>query len=264
MSMRTILVVFFVAAIACSAIGSADALTIRSWDDATQRGGDLFNAGSGITEYGALETALVNAGHTVLPGVSVLTAANLAGVNVFFHGASSHLLSGSEQAALASFIQNGGYLIVEANSIATEQQSANTALGGLGLGSPYNGATGGSQSATAGRFGSLEACTTVGPYGDLRGLTFGSSLCTDITPGAGIVVGMNDNITCMVEFMPYAVGGKVLACGDPYGFNLFTDPGGGSYNINNLNAYLNFIECQGTIPVEATTWGAVKSTFSDN
>ena len=47
-------------------------------------------------------------------------------------------------------------------------------------------------------------------------------------------------------------GGAVLAVGDPYGFNLFMNPGESYYNPNNLNAYLNFAANQEPIPEPAT------------
>ncbi len=264
MSPRYLLPVFLLVALTVGLAGSAQAVTIRSWDDATQRGGDLYNAGTGALEYSAFEAGLIGQGHTVLPGVSMLTAANLAEVDVFFHGASSHILAGSEQSALAAFVQGGGYLIVEANSNTSEQQSGNSALGALGLGSPYTGITGGNQGPNAGLFSNNTTCATVGPLGDLRGQSFGSSLCVHINSTGGTIVGTNVSTDSWVEFTPYTGGGRVLVCGDPYAFNLFMQPGASHYNPNNLSAYLNFVWCaEGATPVTPTTWGAIKSTYGD-
>jgi hypothetical protein len=81
--------------------------------------------------------------------------------------------------------------------------------------------------------------TTVGPFGDLRGLSFGSSLVTTLALGPGVAVGSNGASLSMVEFV---IGsGHVLAVGDPYGFGLFMNPGASLYNPNNANAYLNFL-----------------------
>jgi len=227
----------WIAALILVAASSASAATIRSWDDANQRGGDLFGGGGGSLEYGSLEAAILAAGHTILPGVSTLTAGNLAGVDVFFHGTSPHALSPAEGAALAAFVAGGGRLIVEANSIVSEQTAANSLLSALGLGTPYTGVVGGGQDADAGIFENVVANTTVGPFGDLRNLTFGSSVAVDIDPAGGVLVGRNFPIRSMVEFL----GGSVLAVGDPYGFNIFTEPGELHFNPNNANAYLNFI-----------------------
>jgi len=229
-----------VAALVTVAASTTSASTIRSWDDANQRGGDLFNAGGGGLEYSSLEDALVAAGHTILPGISTLNAANLAGVDVFFHGTGDHVLSAAEAAALAAFVGGGGLLIVEANSLASEQAAANSLLNALGLGNPYNGLTGGVNDANGGLFANVVSETTVGPFGDLRNLNFGTSIAADIDPAGGILIGQVGAIRSMVEFM----GESVLALGDPYGFNLFTDPAGGLFNPNNANAYLNFIERQ--------------------
>ena len=94
----------------CAALGStfdaADAATIRSWDSANQAGGDLF-LGLQDNGYMTFRNNLVTRGHTVLPGISELTASNLTGVNVFFWGTSSHVLTAAEQTVLSNFISCG-------------------------------------------------------------------------------------------------------------------------------------------------------------
>jgi hypothetical protein len=225
-------------------MGQAEAGTLRSWNSATQRGGDLFNAGNDTLQYSAFESALLGRSHTILPGLSTLTEAGLAGVDVFFHGTSSRILTPAESTVLRNFVIGGGSLIIEANSDPSEQASGNSLLAALGLGSPYTGIVGGEQTSTAGTFLNVTSATTVGPLGDLRGLNFGSSLVADINPTGGTLIGTNDAIRAMVEFMPFSGGGKVLAVGDPYGFNLFQRPGDSSFNPNNQKAYLNFIESQ--------------------
>jgi hypothetical protein len=234
---------------------------IRSWANGVQRGGDLANPGAGVSlEYNQFRSLLTSRGHTILPGVASLSAANLAGVNVFFWGTRSGTISAGEASALADFVRNGGCVIIEANSLSSEQVSANSGMSALGLGSPYNGLTGGANGAAAGLFTNNLTTTLVGPLGDLRGLLFGTSIAADITPGTGILVGTNGPIRSMVEYSPFgAGGGHVLAAGDPYGFSLFY-PGGSLGNVNNGNAYLNFIEnCAGDVrtvpePASVATW----------
>jgi len=221
--------------------GTAEAVSIRSWDSANQRGGDLFNAGTGTLQYSAFEAALLAHGHTVLPGVSTLTTDNLSGVDVFFHGTGSRNLTTAEAAVISNFVMNGGRVIVEANSARSEQIAGNTVLAGLGLGNPFNGKTGGIQTPTGGTFTNNITATTVGPLGDLRGQTFGTSITADLNIGTGTLVGVNQSINALVEFQPYAGGGLVLAWGDPGGFNLFQQVGAKHYNPNNQAAYLNFI-----------------------
>jgi hypothetical protein len=216
---------------------------VRSWDDSIQRGGDLYNAGT--ESYSAFEAGLLSRGHTVLPGVSTLTAADLAGVDLFFHGTNSHILTAAEASVISNFVMNGGCVLLETNSPTPEQASANSVLSALGLGSLFNGTTGGSQSSTAGLFTSNTTWATLGPMGDLRGLTFGISLTADLDIGSGILVGTNGLIDAIVEFQPYGTsGGRVLAVGDPLGFNLFQNIGGALYNPNNQAAYINFLENQ--------------------
>lgn len=243
-------------------VNSAGALTIRSWDSANQRGGDLFNAGNGALQYGAFSSSLLERLHTILPGVPTLTEANLADVDIFFHGASSKILTDTESSVLRNFVKTGGCLIIEADSTHSEQISANSVLESLGLGSRYTGAVGGVNSSTGGMFKNTVSLTTVGTLGDLRGQTFGTSLATDInpmvtdiSPQGGTLIGTNGSIRSMVEFQPFANGGQVLAVGDPYGFNLFQSSDDSFFSSNNQKAYFNFIESkQSETPVpEAST-----------
>jgi hypothetical protein len=208
---------------------------VRSWDSDNQRGGDLFDAGTGDLAYSNFEQGLLDRGHTVFSGVSALSPENLSEVEVFFWGTSSHVLSPEEEKALDDFVQNGGCLILETNSLQSEADAANSAYNALGLGPRVSSSLGLGQ----GVFQNVEAATTVGPLGDLRGQSFTSSLSRDLDFSdhtlVGVTVDINDvTINSMVEFM---VGdGMILGVGDPYGLNLFKS------TPNNLNAYLNFIE----------------------
>lgn len=228
---------------------SAGALTLRSWNSANQRGGDLFNDGKGALLYGEFRASLLERSHTILPGVSTLTEANLADVDIFFHGTSSTILTPTESTVLRNFVKTGGFVIVESDSNLSEQNSANSVLESLGIGSRYAGIVGGVNSPTGGTFQNTVSPTTVGALGDLRGQTFGTSLATDIdpmvtdiTPTGGMLIGTNGSIRSMVEFQPFANGGQVLAVGDAYGFNLFQSSENSFFNPNNQKAYINFIE----------------------
>jgi len=229
-------------ALVTSGMSQAEAVTIRSWDSANQRGGDLFNAGSDTLQYSAFESALLGLSNTIVPGVSTLTDADLAGVDVFFAGTSSHILTPAESTVIRNFVMGGGCLLLESNSDSSEQASANSFLAALGLGSPYDGGIGGVNSSTGGTFLNVASTTTVGPFGDLRGSDFGTSLTGTINPTGGTLIGTVGEINTMVEFKPFPSGGKVLAVADPYGFNIFQRPGDSLFNANNQKAYLNFIE----------------------
>jgi len=202
--------------------------TIKSWDSNTQRFGDLAIAAG----YSTLQTGFLNNAVNVLPGVAggSLDAAALSGVDVFFWGTSSHLLTASEQTALNNFISNGGSLIIETDSILSEQTSANLGYSTLGLGNrvigPNNAAN------VGGTFENIVAATTVGPLGDLRGQSYAGSVTPQIDPtGHTLIAKSVENRNTWVEF---SVGsGNVLGLADPYGVDLFTD--------NNDEAYINFV-----------------------
>jgi hypothetical protein len=247
-SMKRICLILAVLLCLAMVAGSAQALNIRSWDSNTQRGGDLYNAGTGALQYSSLEAGLTNAGHTILPGISTLTAANLAGVDLFYWGTSSHSLSVSEASVLANFMQGGGCLILEADTATSEYTAANTAFAALGLTAQYTGTAGGSESSNAGTFSNNLTRTTVGPFGDLRGQNFGSTLVVQLDPTGGTVVGSNQYVS-MAEFTGFPGLGGLLAFGDPYGFNLENDPTQSFYNPNNLAAILNFAAGQEVVPV---------------
>ena len=205
--------------------------TIRSWDGATQRGGDLAVGGANNLQYGDLKTLLTNNGVGILPGVAggSLSAATLAGVDVFYWGTSSHVLTGAEATALNNFIQNGGWLILETDSSTSEQTSANSGYTALGLGNRV-GAIG---SAANGIFENVVTATTVGPLGDFRLASYSSSLARTLDDTGHTLVGENGGVTKSI--VEYTVGsGGVLGLGDPYGFNLFSAD-------NNDEAITNYV-----------------------
>jgi len=226
--------------------GAADAAVIRSWDDANQKGGDLFNSLSGFG-YEPFENALLARQHIVLPGIAELTANNLLGVNVFFWGSSEHILSASEQTVLSDFINAGGLIILETDSdqaFPDEQAAANSAYVALGL-AVIDPTVSGVASADQGTFANIVTSTTVGPLGDLRSLTWAGSPSPGV-PGGGAVIGALGGSNKWVE---YAVGsGGVLGVADPFGLSTFTRDTSSFYNPNNLNAYLNFIENAAPVP----------------
>ena len=242
----------------CAALGStfdaADAATIVSWDSANQAGGDLF-LGLPDNGYRTFRDSLLTRGHDVLPGISELTASNLLGVDVFFWGTSSHVLSATEQTVLSAFISAGGKIILETDDIAAEQAAANSAYAALGLGAidPVND---GGNTANQGTFANIVTDTTVGLLADVRGGTWGGTNSPSV-PAGGVVIGAVGTSNKWVE---YAVGsGRVLGVADPYGWDIFTNSGiptpsytGPYYNPNNANAYLNFIETNVPIPEPGT------------
>ena len=247
----------------CAALGStfdtADAATIRSWDSANQVGGDLF-LGFQDNGYMTFRNTLLSRGHVVLTGISELTADNLLGVDVFLWGLSEHVASSSEQSVLSAFINAGGLIILETDTLASEQASANSAYAALGLGMIDPVSTDpvypGGGTPDQGTFANIVTSTTVGPLGDLRGLTWGGTRGPSV-PGGGAVIGA---VGAANKWVEYAVGsGGVLGVADPYGWDIFTnnaptDPEPGPYyNPNNVTAYLNFIQNPAAIPEPSTS-----------
>jgi hypothetical protein len=234
---------------------TVDAATIRSWDDANQTHGDLFNSLSGIG-YEPFENALITRGHIVLPGLSELTALDLTAVDVFFWGTSSHVLTASEQTVLFNFVATGGLLILETDSDPAEQDGASSAYAALGLAAIDPTETG-ALSVDQGTFANLATSTTVGPLGDLRGLTWAGTASPG-APGGGAVIGALGGSNKWVEFAVGSNSGGVLGVADPFGLSTFTratnpclpEPSCPNpyYNPNNLNAYLNFIENAAPVP----------------
>ncbi len=211
----------------------AQCATVRSWDGATQRGGDLAVGGAGSLQYGDLKTQLTNNGVSILPGVAggSLSAATLAGVDAFYWGTSSHLLTGAEATALSTYIRNGGWLILETDSDSSEAASANSAYNALGLGNRAGANVG--AGFIPGTYLNIVTATTVGQLGDFRGQSYLGSVGPAINPaGHTLVAVSNIPHDTWVEF---SVGsGGVLGVGDPMGFNLFSAD-------NNDEAITNYV-----------------------
>jgi hypothetical protein len=241
--LRSLLAGLAVLAVTSSA-ADAGTITIRSWDDATQRLGDLSTS----LPYTGFRTSLLGNGDTILAGVSTLSAANLAGVDAFFWGTSSHVLSAAEAAALAAFVNGGGRIIIETNSITSEQTAADSGYTALGLGNRVGSLGNGVQGDNTGTFTAATTLTTVGLFGDLRGAGFWSSVAAIIDPTGGTPVGTWGTTNPNTTWVEFAVGaGWVLGVGDPYGIDLFSDP-------DNITGYMNFLHPadQNVIPEPGT------------
>lgn len=148
--------------------------------------GDIASSG----EYDAYRSALSSIGYSVSSGVSSVTAANLAGMEAFHANEPSVALSGGEATDLAAWVNAGGKLIVEGDSTSTISV-LNSFSQALGLGNVFSGSTGGNNGSAAGTFSSNVTRTTVGPHGDLRGLSFGGSITQSLALNGGTLVGTN-------------------------------------------------------------------------
>ncbi len=206
----------------------AQCATVRSWDAATQRGGDLAVGGL----YDDVRIKLVNNGVTILPGVAggSLDAAALGAVDAFYWGTSSHVLTGAEATALNNFIQNGGWLILETDTLSSEQTASNSAYNALGLGNRVGASAGGN---LGGTFENVVTATTVGVLGDFRLDSFAGSVARALDDTGHTLVAQNT--FPLKTWVEYTVGsGGVLGLGDPYGFDLFSAD-------NNDEAIVNYV-----------------------
>jgi hypothetical protein len=112
---------------------------------------------------------------SISAATDTITAAYLADKDVFFTSVFSGDLSPAEQAAIQAFVASGGVVLVDANSIPSEQTAANSLLAGLGTVASLGPGLQCANSSVAGSISAADNLLTNGPFGDLRGGTFGGS-----------------------------------------------------------------------------------------
>lgn len=178
-----------------------------------------------------------------------ITTTYLADKDVFFTSVFTGDLTLNEQAAIYEFVMNGGVVIVDANSIPSEQTAANSILSALGtfaslgpgLQCENNFVDGGTISGT-------DTEVTNGPFGDIRGGDFGTSPTADSTLDGFFdvsVASCDSDIRAVFPSGALADGsGLVMYGGDPSAFDLFT-----TVQVNNLILYLNAFAA-GCTPIE--------------
>lgn len=222
---------------------AAPALRICSFDGTRSRA--PFATATGDLGYDQLRadlldpakfgpTGTVHRTVVIEPGVPTITTADLAGCNVFFTSVFTGALSGSEASALAfAWRHKGMALITDADSDTDEQVSVNSILTALGRPAAFTGALACPEGRV--RLNGPSDVAVFGPFGDLRGNTWGTSLSAEMTiPGRAMV-------RCGTSIVRKVIATKLFVGGDPSGFGLFTAPGGGAYDPTNEAAYLNFI-----------------------
>lgn len=202
--------------------------------------------------HATLRGVIEAAGGTIAPPTSLLTAAYLSGVDVFYTSllsTSTGALSGAEQSALHDWIAAGGVLIVTSDILSMPAYESFTAyygvtgysaLGHVGAGYPVT-----SHAITDGvgsYYYNTESTFTYGSDALLLGNNgLGSDFMVVLEPGTG-----------------FTVGGRILVFGD---HNMFTE----SYINSNDNLELagNFAEWANTPPaaLEHDTWGGLKASF---
>lgn len=218
--------------------------TIEICSFSSSRSDAPFSTAIGTLGYGQLRASLMNPANfgpagivkatvNIRAGVATLTAANLAGCDVFFTSRFSGALSGTEATALNAAVQGGMILLMDADSGGAEQGAVNSALTAIGAAGRSVGpnTTCPAQTPTEGLISSSNTPITNGPFGDLRGQTFATSATAITTKVAADVTLVSCGGTAgRVEIAKGALSatsGRVMFGGDPSAFDLFTTAGGG-------------------------------------
>lgn len=225
----------------------APVLRICSFDGSRSRA--PFATATGDLGYSQMRADLLNPAKfgpsgsvhrtvVIAPGVPTITGSDLAGCSVFFTSVFTGALSGSEAHALKAAYGRGMRVITDADSDSSEQASANSVVTALGLSAPFTGASSCSNDAAGGMvrhgapWGSGNAAV-YGPFGDLRGNSWGTSITAVLTNDGTIT-------KCGTEPIRKVIC-RLFVGGDPSGLDLFTSPTGSLHNPTNEAAYLNFI-----------------------
>jgi hypothetical protein len=245
---------------ASSSPAKADTIEICSYDHS--RSFNPFATETGDLGYGRLRASLLDPANfgaggivpvpvTIRPGVGTATTANLAGCDVFFTSVIAVVppLSPGEPAALKAAVAAGMVLIADGD-INGPQIPISVILGAfgggrsLGLGGVCDLST--TAAPTGGTIATNDTPVTNGPFGDLRGGTFATTI------GAGAIKGASDEsvVSCSSDLVRFVIpqgavapgSGLVMVGGDGSAEDLFTRPGGTVlYNPNNEKVYLNAI-----------------------
>jgi hypothetical protein len=207
------------------------------------------------TEHSTLRGIITGAGGTIGAATPTLTAAYLAGVDVFYTSllsTSTGVLSAAEQTALQAWVNAGGTLIVTGDIFPIPAYDSFTGVYGVTW-TPLSG---------------VGIGTTVGAHPIIAGVTnFSYNTQSTFTLGAGALVLGNDaggqRFMAVFELgtgFPHG-GGRLLVFGD---HNMFTN----SMIAQSQNTRLaqNFAgwACSGPVAVEPTTWGNLKSIYRAN
>lgn len=175
----------------------------------------------------------------IAPGAPVITDDYLNGKNVLFTSVFTGDLTVAEQAAVSVFVARGGTLIVDANSVRAEQTAASSLLAALPSVATLGPNLTCANSAAGGTITENDNLLTNGPFGDIRGGTFGTSPTAINNMGIDDLPLMNCGRAARSYFPASAFGGLVMYGGDPSAFDLFTVPASGLFNPNNEVMYLS-------------------------
>jgi hypothetical protein len=228
-----------------SPTAAAPALKICSFSAARSRA--PFATATGTLGYDQMRSDLLNIANfgpsgkvhrtiVISAGVKRITKANLRGCNVFFTSVFTGTLSATERQALRGAFNHGLRVITDADSDNPEARAVNSVLTALGFRAAFHGTTACPNEANGGTVRSLGPSdpAVYGPFGDLRGNTWGTSL-------SSVLRRYPATTRCGRAIVRSLKHRKLLVGGDPSGFDLFTSPSGSLFNPTNEAAYLNFI-----------------------
>jgi len=223
----------------------APAEKICSFDGTRSRA--PFATSTGDIGYAHLRASLLNAANfgpsgkvhrtiRIAAGVPTITSSNLVGCAVFFTSVFTPALSAAEKSALTTRFNQGMDVITDADSIQAEMDAVNSVLaatgtaGTVGPGTTCNNDANGGSLPTNAKINHF----TYGPFGDLRGNTWGTSIAAVVSVSPSVVACSGTNIHTSPKQ-------NLMVGGDPSGVDLFTSPSGSLFNPSNEAAYLNFI-----------------------
>jgi len=224
---------------------AAPSLKICSFSAARSRA--PFATATGALGYGQMRSDLLNPANfgssgkvhrtiVIAAGVKRITKANLRGCDVFFTSVFTGKLSTTERQALRGAFNHGLRVVTDADSDNPEARAVNSVLTALGFPAAFHGTTACPNVANGGTVRSAGPGDPVvyGPFGDLRGNTWGTSL-------SSVLRGYPATTRCGKAIVRSVKHRKLLVGGDPSGFDLFTSPSASLFNPTNEAAYLNFI-----------------------
>ena len=267
-------IVGLIAGFAVSGSAQAATLTIGSFDDTRSRAPFATDA-----EYAKLRASLLNPANfgsggivacdvVIAPGTPAITAAYLADKNIFFTSVFSGDLSASEATLIAAFVAGGGCVIVDANSDSGEQSAATSLLAAVGAAATIGPGLSCPNDAVGGAITASASVITDGPFGNVAGGTFATSVSALIALDGRdqTLVTCDSGANVVRAFFPAgalaAGSGLVMYGGDPSAFDLFTV--GPLFNANNEVIYLNAIAtcCGNALSVlsPAHVWVGLKNS----
>ena len=204
------------------------------------------------TEHSSLRTIVTANGGTIAPPTPTLTGAYLSGVDIFYTSllnTNTGTLSAAEQAALHTWIDAGGTLIVTGDIFPLPAYESFTAFYGV-------------TNYTA--ISAVGNGTVVAAHPITLGVSafFYNTNCTFTHGADGLLLGRDMAGNLFMVVLEPATGfphpGRILILGD---HNMFTNSSIGSADNTRLATNIAMWACEATTGVEPTSWGTIKAIY---